>query len=120
MAFLRVFWDEAVALDPAAAVLDEGKRFPLCTPGALSALFQQAGLADVRTGALEIPTDFSTLDDYWTPFLLGTGPAPSYVASLSSADRERLRKRLTLRLESRGPGPIALRARAWAVRGVAA
>src|SRR4029453_6961310 len=84
MEFLRFFWDEAVAADPRAASLDEGQRFPLCRASALASLFQEAGLAAGGTDTLEIPTDFASFDDYWTPFLRGTGPAPSYVASLDT------------------------------------
>ena len=119
MEFLRFFWEEAVASDPRAAALDEGRRFPLCRTPALAALFRAAGLAQVETHSLEIPTHFATFDDYWTPFLGGTGPAPSYVASLNPTSRESLKERLRGRLHAGSDGRIQLRARAWAVRGVA-
>jgi SAM-dependent methyltransferase len=118
MEFLRLFWDEAVALDPRAIAVDEGKRFPLCEAPALASLFRTGGLAQVETHALEIPTDFTTFDDYWLPFLRGTGPAPGYVASLDPAGRELLRERLERRLPAGSEGRIPLRARAWVVRGV--
>jgi hypothetical protein len=79
--------------------------------------FRAAGLTQVETHALEIPTDFATFDDYWTPFLRGTGPAPSYVASLDPPARELLRERLRRRLPAGSNGRIQLQARAWAVRG---
>jgi SAM-dependent methyltransferase len=119
MQFLRFFWDEAVALDARAAELDEGKRFPLCRPAALASLFRAAGLAQVETQALDIPTEFASFDDYWTPFQRGTGPAPSYVGSLEPAQREILGERLRRRLHAGVEGRIKLRARAWAVRAVA-
>jgi SAM-dependent methyltransferase len=118
MEFLRFFWEAAVASDPPAAALDEGRRFPLCRPPALTSLFRAAGLAQVETHPLEIPTDFSTFDDYWTPFLRATGPAPSYVASLDPSRRESLKEQLRRRLHAGSDGPIHLRARAWVVRGV--
>ena len=118
MEFLRLFWDEAVAMDPRATVLDEGQRFPLCAAPALASLFRAGGLAQVETRALEIPTEFPTFADYWMPFLRGTGPAPSYVASLDHDNRESLRARLERRLPAESDGRILLRARAWAVRGV--
>lgn len=117
MEFLRRFWDEAAALDERAAALDEGVRFPLCRAAALDGLFREAGFASVRTGALEIATEFASFDDYWAPFLRGTGPAPGYVAALEPRDREALRERLAARLGAGAGGPIHLRARAWAVRG---
>jgi len=113
--FLRRFWDEAAASDPAAAAHDEGRRFPICSGEALTSLFHAAGLDHVEVAMLEIPTDFANFDDYWRPFLGGTGPAPTYVASLDPARREALRKRLERRLGA--DGPIRLRARAWAIRG---
>ena len=118
MEFLRYFWDEAVASDDRAAALDEGRRFPLCHAPALSGLFRGAGLVQVETAALEIPTDFASFDDYWTPFLRGTGPAPSYVASLEPTSRESLHDRLRQRLLANSDGSIRLRARALAVRGL--
>src|SRR5262249_54817288 len=84
---LRIFWEEASASDPAAAGHDERRRFPLGRPGALASLVGAAGFAEVTTDALDISTDFASFDDYWTPFGRGTGPAPSYVASLDSDRR---------------------------------
>ena len=120
MEFLRTFWDEAAAVDGRAAALDEGRRFPLCSPAALSALFDAAGLTQVETGAVEIETRFADFDDYWEPFLRGTGPAPAFVASLEPAARDDLRERLRRRLQPDAGGRISLRARAWSVRGVSA
>jgi len=117
MLFLRHFWDAAASQDSAAAALDEGKRFPLCRRDALTALFRDGGLGDVRCEPVEIRTVFASFDDYWRPFLGGTGPAPSYVASLGADRRALLARRLDEALP-RGPdGTITLGARAWAVRG---
>jgi len=118
MEFLRVFWDEAVTLDPRAAALDEGRRFPLCAAPALRTLCEAAGLTQVDTGAVEIETRFADFDDYWEPFLRGTGPAPAFVASLDGPARDDLRERLRRRLRGGSSGEIRLRARAWSVRGI--
>jgi SAM-dependent methyltransferase len=119
MEFLRCFWNAAAALDPTARELDEGERFPLCRPDALADLFRAGGLSDVRCEPIEIQTEFASFDDYWRPLLGGTGPAPSYVASLDAGCCTRLARRLEQALP-RGPaGTIALIARAWAVRGTA-
>jgi SAM-dependent methyltransferase len=112
--FLRRFWDEAVGLDGAAAALDEGRRFPLCRPEALEQLFVHAGLRGVAAGILEIPTRFENFEDFWLPFLRGTGPAPAYVASLPPEHRERLRNRLAARAAREG---LKLKAQAHAIRG---
>ena len=118
MEFLRIFWDEAVALDPRAAALDEGRRFPLGALPPLVALLETAGLTQVGSGAVEIETPFAGFDDYWEPFLRGTGPAPAFVASLETAARDELRDRLRRRLTPESTGEIRLRARAWSVRGI--
>jgi len=115
MGFLRVFWDAAVALDPAAKGVDEGRRFPICGPEALRAAFQAAGLEDVDVAPLTITTTFESFADFWAPFIDGPGPAPGYVASLPETARQKLEARLR---EDIGPDfPVSLQARAWAARG---
>jgi SAM-dependent methyltransferase len=120
MQMLRAFWDAAVAVDPGARALDEAARFPVCRADALRALFEQAGLAQVQTPAIDVDTAFADFDDYWTPFLAKTGPAPAYLASLDEATRGRIRERLHAALPRGDGGAIALRARAWSVRGTVA
>jgi SAM-dependent methyltransferase len=117
MELMRYFWDAAVALDPGARELDEGRRFPLCRPEPLGALFRQAGLADVEVRAIDVPTVFRDFDDYWTPFLGGQAPAPSYAMSRDEAGRAALRERIRAALPVEADGSIRLVARAWAVRG---
>lgn len=119
MEFLRTFWDAATEADAGARDLDEGRRFPLCRPDALETLFNDAGLRDVRCEGIEIPTVFDDFDDYWGPLLGGTGPAPTYVATLEAARREALAAAVARRLAREADGSIALTARAWAVRGTA-
>ena len=117
MEMLRHFWDAAADLDANAVQLHEGRRFPLCRPAALQTAFEQAGFGDVVVAPLEIPTPFTSFDDYWQPFLGAQGPAPAYVASLSEERRRRLREALRNSLPANSAGAIVLRARAWAVRG---
>jgi SAM-dependent methyltransferase len=117
MQLMRHFWDAAAERDPTAADLDEGLRFPLCRPGPLRSLFTGAGLDDVVVGEIVVPTVFADFDDYWTPFLGGTGPAPAYAMSLGEADRNALREILRARLPTADDGSIQLTARAWTVRG---
>jgi hypothetical protein len=71
----------------------------------------------VRVHAIEIPTVFESFDDYWKPFLGGTGAAPTYLASVGDEVRERIRRDLQSRLAPEHEGPIELTARAWAVQG---
>jgi SAM-dependent methyltransferase len=117
MAMMRYFWDSAATLDPAAAELDEGRRFPLCRPEPLRELWADAGLDEVTVHAIDVPTVFADFDDYWGPFLGGQGPGPGYAMSLTGANRRALRDLLRDRLPSGPDGSIPLTARAWAVRG---
>jgi hypothetical protein len=119
MEFLRYFWDSVLLVDPDARDLDEGRRFPICRRDALETLFRVGGLRQVVCQSIEITTRFSDFTEFWTPFLGGTGPAPSYVASLEPGKREALAEHLERSLPRQPDGAISLVARAWVVRGVA-
>ncbi len=117
MQMLRYFWDAAASLDPEAGELDEGRRFPMCSPEALTEMWRPAGMRDVSVRAIEVSTVFTDFADYWAPFTRGQGPAPTYLASLDgdgqAAVRERIRSALPVALD----GSIRLLARAWAIKG---
>jgi ubiquinone/menaquinone biosynthesis C-methylase UbiE len=114
--FLARFWEAVIELDPAAAELDESRRFRAWTQPALRSWFERAGLTQVTTDVIEIVTGFANFDDFWRPFLGNSGPAPSYVTSLDDERRERLRARLERSLPQES---IELGARAFVARGVA-
>ena len=114
---MRRFWDAAVALDPAAQVLDEGVRFGSAALEPLAAAFTAAGLEAVEVRPIEVPTVFADFDDLWTPFLGGTGTAPAYAASLTEPARNALRDRLRASVVDEPDGSIRLVARAWAAQG---
>lgn len=115
---IRKFWDAAVALDPQAETLDESRRFPVCHPESLRELFVKAGFADINLRTIDVPTVFRDFADYWTPFLGGQGPAPSYCMSLTPEQRESLRVRLHDTLPTQPDGSIPLIARAFAIRAI--
>lgn len=117
MELIRCFWDAASELDPEAAKLHEGVRFPLCHPDALMAAFRNAGLRSSETAPIDVATDFASFDDYWSPFLGGQGPAPAYVMALPEDARTRLRERMRARMPIASDGSLRLTARAWAIRG---
>jgi len=118
MQMLRHFWNAAAILNPGTQDLDEGRRFPICSPDVLTKLFQDAGLTGIETRPIDVSTDFKDFDDFWLPFLSGQGPAPGYVMSLSEEQRTQLRERIQNSLPFALDGSIPLVARAWAVRGV--
>jgi len=117
MEMLRFFWETAVALRPEAHDASEAMRFPICDPHALERLWIGAGLSDVLTRPVDVPTVFADFDDYWAPFLLGQGPAPVYVDGLDDVDRDRLAEALEHTLPTESEGSITMTARAWAVKG---
>jgi len=117
MQLMRHFWDAAVALDPRVNDIDEVRRFPHSRPEPMKELFQAAGFQHVEAIPIEVPTHFRDFDDYWSPFLGGQGPAPSYAMSLSEESRTALRDRIRTGLPFAADGSIPLIARAWAVRG---
>ena len=120
MELLRLFWDAAVELNPDAARMDEGARFPLCRPEGLTELFEGAGLRGVEVTAIDIPTPFTSFEEYWRPYLGGQGPAPAYAMSLDETARARLRDRIRERIPVQADGSVSLTARAWAVRATVA
>jgi len=114
---LTTVWDAAVELDPSAAGLHEATRFAANQPDPLLALFTGAGLRSVDVQGIVVAADFGSFDDYWSPFLAGTGPAPAYLATLADDDRAALRDAVRARLPIEDDGAIHLTACAWAVRG---
>jgi SAM-dependent methyltransferase len=116
MQIMRHFFDAATELDSGAREFDDGVKAPICRPGPLSALFQEAGLADIEVQSLDVPAAFENFDDYWTPFLGGTGSAPRYCASLAADAQGRLREKLRSRLPIGPDGEILLAVRAWAIK----
>jgi SAM-dependent methyltransferase len=140
MRMVRVFFDAAIALEekqvassaegllairgglktapnPSAKEADEGRRFELCNPTALTKLFSEAGLQGVETRALEFTMQFRDFNDYWDPFKGGVGPAPAYLASLPPERQLELEREVQNRLPINSDGSIQLGARAWAVKG---
>jgi SAM-dependent methyltransferase len=116
VAFMRAFWNAAIALDPAVAHLGEGKRFPFCTPDGLRQLCRESGLDEPEVTTLQALSVFRDFDDYWRPFTLGAGPAPGYCVSLPSDAQARLRDALRSSLPIAADGSISLQLRAWGVK----
>jgi SAM-dependent methyltransferase len=115
--FVREFWDAAIAIDPDAVTADQGRRFPICKPEELNALFARVKLKELNTHVLDIVTRFTSFDDYWQPLLGGQGSAPNYLAALGRETQAKIRGRLQATLPADSTGAIELSARAWAIRG---
>jgi SAM-dependent methyltransferase len=117
MTMLRTYWDAAIAVDPERATeLDEGRRMPYCRPDDLAALWNEAGLGDVRTTDVDARASYTDFEDFWEPFTTGVGPSGSYCVSLDDDLRAALREECARRLGS-PDGEFELPARAWMVRG---
>ena len=118
MEMARIFWEEAVKLDPDAATRPE--RSLRCNrAGELTQVWRAAELEDVVEVPLEIRTDFCSFDDYWLPHLEGQAHAGAYVKSLSTDRRDALRDRLLQDiLGAKSDGRFSIRAKAVALRGI--
>lgn len=108
---LSPFWEAAQTIDP--RVTGEA-AMPGTGAGQLTGLLQQAGLDAVTEQAISVQVVHPTFDDWWQPYLAGTGPAGAYVARLSPDDVETLRAAAEAHLP---PFPLTLTASAWAARG---
>jgi SAM-dependent methyltransferase len=117
MQVMRNFFDAAIELDDGARKFDDGINAPVCRPGPLSSLFEKAHLTDIEVEKLDIPVAFENFEDYWTPFLGGTGSAPKYCTSLSHEAQTQLKQKLRNRLPTGPDGEILLAERAWAISG---
>ena len=118
MQIMRYFFDIAREFDEGSATFDDGLNALICRPQRLSDAFAAAGLSNVETTAIDITTAFVDFDDYWTPFLGGTGSAPKYCASLDNDLQTEIREAIRHRLPTGPDGEILLAARAWAVKGI--
>jgi SAM-dependent methyltransferase len=112
MTMLRVFWDAARQVEPAApgeaALAGTGE-------GDLAARLARAGLKDVTGGALTSQARYLGFDDFWEPFTLAVGPAGNYLRSLSPDQQAEVREACRGRVPD---GPFTLPARAWYACGV--
>jgi len=118
MRMMRIFWDAATMLDPAARAYDAASRFPMCRPEPLRALWSEAGCREVSTRRLAVTTRFQDFDEFWRPFLGGQGPAPSYFASLDPESKTTLTAEVHRRVPIAGDASVTLEAVAWEVRGL--
>lgn len=116
MTLIRTFFDAAIALDPAAAEHDEGRRMRYCQPDELRDLWLESGLLEVDVRPIVVRASYTDFDDLWQPLERGVGPAGAYAISLDAQHRQALRDELRRRLTA-GDAPFELTARAWVAKG---
>jgi ubiquinone/menaquinone biosynthesis C-methylase UbiE len=113
--FFRILFDTASMLDPS---LKRSYFRPMTAPGEMAELWREVGLAEVEQTSLLIRMEFSSFEDYWTPFTGGEGPPGQLLASLTEAARETLRDHVRYAyLAGKSDGPRSFAAVAWACRG---
>jgi SAM-dependent methyltransferase len=114
MQMLRLFWDAALELDPTAP--DEARVLKFGREGEIAQLFAAAGFEDVRESTLDVTATYRDVDDLWSGFLAGVGPAGSYCVALPEERRTALREVLVRRLGAPSGG-FSLTGRARCVTG---
>jgi SAM-dependent methyltransferase len=115
MPHLRMVWDIAAVLDPE---LERPLFRPMMAPGEMEEAWRSVGLLDVEQTSLTIRIEFSSFEDFWSPFLLGEGPHGRYVAGLPEPARAALREHARRAyLAHRPDGPRSFVSVAWACRG---
>ncbi len=116
--FNDIMWSVAERLDPTVKRPSE-KRNSYSSPAAMTELWRQAGLLDIRVEALTIDCQLQNFTELWGKYEEGQGPGGHYVRSLTDRARAALRDNLFKAvLRGGADGPFSLKAKAWAVRGV--
>jgi hypothetical protein len=114
-----MFFDAAATLDQRGNE-QRARNFtrPMTRPGELLTAWRTAGFVDTRETTLAIRMEFASFDDYWAPYTGKDGPGAAYVATLSPAERDRLRDLVrNAYLDGEQDGPRSYAAIAWAVAG---
>src|SRR5947209_7371571 len=86
-------------------------------PEELTGLLEGAGLSDVAFGTLEVESEYSGFDEFWSTLMGGVGPAGAWLMSLDDAGRAKMRAEMHRELGS-PDGAFTLHARCNAARGV--
>ena len=106
---LSVFWDAVREVEPSSG---GEAHLAGAREGHLAELAEAAGLSGIESTSLTARVPFATFDDWWSPYLLGVGPAGAYVAALDEAARADLAERCRALLPE---PPFEHAATAWVV-----
>jgi hypothetical protein len=111
----RAFFDAALRVDASAP---DDARLPFRRLPELLALWERAGLSEIRTGYIDLEAGYESFDDFWSPFAAGIGPAASYLVA-QTADHQVAIRDACFEVLGKPAGPFSLPARVLAVRGKA-
>jgi SAM-dependent methyltransferase len=114
--FARRFWDAALSIDPRAAAFDPGRKATICREQNLREALIAAGCTGVETCIFDDTGEFPSREAYWHAFDGRQGSTFDYLSLLT--DEQRLRLRAALLSTMNPHGPVKLKLRALAVKGV--
>lgn len=114
--FARRFWDAALSIDPRAASYDPGRIFEVCREQRLHHALVATGCEAVGTRVFDHWCEFPSRESYWQTFDARQGSTAEYLSLLTNEQRSELQAVVLSRM--RPDGPVKLKARALAVKGV--
>ncbi len=114
--FARRFWDAALKVDPRAEAYDPGRKAKICHEPALKQALETAGCSGVETRAFDEWGEFPSREAYWHTFDGRQGSTAEYLSLLTEEQRLGLKDSLFSALPAQGP--VRLKVRALAVKGV--
>lgn len=114
--FARRFWDAALSIDSRAAAYDPGRKAALCREKTLGDALVTVGCQGVETCALDDEAEFPSREAYWRTFDGRQGSTSEYLSLLT--DEEHLRLKDAVLSNMNPTGPVKLKVRALAVKGV--
>jgi SAM-dependent methyltransferase len=120
LTYYRMMLDTAAAIEPEAAEWRNSFfSTPGTRPGALAALWREAGLQNVEHDALTIRLEFQSFTDMWEP-VAEASVFGAYLRALSENVRRSIRQKVEAAyLCGDQDGPRSFAATAWAVKGIA-
>src|SRR5450755_4601462 len=103
---LHLFWEAAREVDPD---VEDESALAGARSGHLASLLAAAGVREVQASSLTVAVEHHSFEEWWQPYMLGVGPAGSFVAQLNPERQARLRELCRERLP---PSPFVVSATA--------
>ena len=114
--FARRFWDAALSIDSRAAAYDPGRKATICREQNLREALVAVGCTRVETCVFDDSGEFPSREAYWHAFDGRQGSTSDYLSLLTDEQRLRLQASLLSRMDPHGP--VKLKIRALAVKGL--